>query len=57
MLQELINKFIKKYLCCHEWEVLHTCSVYESDNDKRPSRYTVTYVCKNCGEIKQIIYK
>ena len=57
MLQELINKFIKKYLCCHEWEVLQTCSVYGSNDDTRPSRHTVTFVCKNCGKIKHIEYK
>ena len=58
-MKKLIQAFIDKYLCLHEWELIHTCRIYSSDYEAWdskgiPESIKYTYKCTKCGKIIKI---
>lgn len=51
---ELILDWFRKKTCIHDWEEIKSVSTFETDTDKRPYKRTYLYLCKKCGEFKQI---
>lgn len=54
-MKRLIDAIIKKWLCCHEWELICERWVEYNDTDGNEKVYTVRhYFCKKCGKYKRI---
>lgn len=54
MIKELIISLLKKWACCHEWELQWEHDV-EFKSDFSYKTYTVRhYFCKKCGKHKRI---
>lgn len=44
-MKQIIELWLKKYLCCHEWQNLDTLDYLDHTNH--------LYVCKKCGKFKK----
>lgn len=50
-MKRLIDAIIRKWFCCHEWELVEKRLVEERDEFGDSSFYTVFhYFCKKCGK-------
>lgn len=54
-MKRLIDAIIKKWFCCHEWELTDKRRVEVVDDFGDSSYYTVFhYFCKKCGKHRKI---
>lgn len=54
-MKRLIDAIIKKWFCCHEWELVDERRVEVVDDFGDSSYYTVFhYFCKKCGKHRKI---
>lgn len=54
----LIECIIKKWFCCHEWEIKIEEDAIASDIVKGTKQFTIYHLfCKKCGKYKKIAYK
>lgn len=51
MIRRLIEAFIKKFLCCHEWVLDRSVHV---STDTGGVYYIYHYFCKKCGKYKRV---
>ena len=63
MCKRLVDAIIKKWFCCHEWELIDTEEVIVKDSNKEEWGYIKTiekrylvkhYFCKKCGRYLKI---
>jgi hypothetical protein len=54
MFKRIIQQIVDKLFCLHEYEEKHYRSVMSHESDTLPLYSKVTYMCKKCGNIKQI---
>lgn len=54
---KLFKQILAKKACTHDWEEVKLTSVYNNDESKRPHRINILYLCRKCGEFKQIDLK
>ena len=51
-MKENIKNIIRKWTCCHEWELEQRIRIVDDNQDAVGYRFL--YICKRCGKMKWI---